>query len=520
MSILTVEKLSHSFGGRVIFEDVSFRLLKGEHIGLVGANGEGKSTFMKLITGNLKPEEGKVIWSNKVSVGYLDQHTELKAGMSIEDVLKTAYEHLFTLEAKINEYYQKMCEDVSEDEMNRMLEEIGEYQETLEHHDFYLIDAKVAEVANAFGLSDLGLNRDVAELSGGQRTRVLLAKLLLEKPDILLLDEPTNYLDEKHIDWLKDYLLNYENAFILISHDIPFLNDVVNVIYHVDAPKLTRYTGNYDEFKRVYEINKAQLEKAYERQVQEIARLEDFVARNKARVATRGMANSRQKKLDKMERIELKGEKPKPVFNFKYSKTPSRFIFAAKDLVIGYNEPLSKKMDLVLEKGMKVAITGANGIGKSTLLKTLIGDIEPLSGTLEKGENVEVGYFVQEEDPGNKTCLDELWDEFPHMSQYEARSALAKCGLTTEQIESKAYVLSGGERAKLRLCKLLNREHNVLYLDEPTNHLDADAKDELSKAIREFKGTVLLVCHEREFYTGLVDTVWNLEDYSIKFTER
>ena len=257
MSILTVEKLSHSFGGRVIFEDVSFRLLKGEHIGLVGANGEGKSTFMKLITGNLKPEEGKVIWSNKVSVGYLDQHTELKAGMSIEDVLKTAYEHLFILEDRINEYYQKMCEDVSEDEMNRMLEEIGEYQETLEHHDFYLIDAKVAEVANAFGLSDLGLNRDVAELSGGQRTRVLLAKLLLEKPDILLLDEPTNYLDEKHIDWLKDYLLNYENAFILISHDIPFLNDVVNVIYHVDAPKLTRYTGNYDEFKRVYEINKA-----------------------------------------------------------------------------------------------------------------------------------------------------------------------------------------------------------------------------------------------------------------------
>lgn len=517
MSILTVEKMSHSFGGRVIFEDVSFRLLKGEHIGLVGANGEGKSTFMKLITNNLEPEEGKIIWSNKVSVGYLDQHTVLSKGLTIYDVLKTAYDYLFELEETINDYYNKMC-DCTEEEMNEMLEKIGEYQETLEQHDFYLIDAKINEVANAFGLNDLGLDRDVEDLSGGQRTRVLLAKLLLQKPDILLLDEPTNYLDEKHIDWLKNYLLNYENAFILISHDIPFLNEVVNVIYHVEAPKLTRYTGNYDEFKRVYEINKAQLEKAYQRQEAEIARLEDFVARNKARVATRGMANSRQKKLDKMERIELKGEKPKPTFNFKYGKTPSRFIFVTHDLIIGYDKALSKPMNFALEKGQKIAITGANGLGKSTLIKSLMGLIEPISGEIEHGENVNIGYFKQEEVASDKTCLDELWDTFPAMSQYEARSALAKCGLTTEQIESRVYVLSGGEQAKLRLCKLINQEYNVLYLDEPTNHLDQDAKDELHKAIKEFKGTVLLVCHEREFYQDLVDEIWDLEDYSIKWS--
>ena len=422
MSICVVEKLSHGFGGRIIFEDVSFRLNKGEHIGLVGANGEGKSTFMKILTRNLIPDEGKITWSNKVKVGYLDQHTVLEKGKSIRDVLKTAYDDLFVIEQEINDAYMKMC-DCSEEEMNQLLEMIGESQDYLEHHDFYLIDAKVEEVARALGLTDLGLDSDVDELSGGQRTKILLAKLLLEKPDILL-------LDEQHIDWLKKYLLDYENAFILISHDIPFLNEVVNVIYHVDAPKLTRYTGNYDEFKRVYEINQRQLEAAYNRQVKEIERLEDFVARNKARVATRGMANSRAKKLEKMERIELKAEKPKPVFNFQMGKTTSKVIFDAQGLVIGYDEPLSKPMKLELERGKKIALTGANGLGKSTLLKSLLGIIPEIEGKVDLGENLQIGYFEQEVKESDKNCIDELWDEYPSMLQVEVRAALAKCGLT------------------------------------------------------------------------------------------
>lgn len=312
MSILNVEKLTHGFGERAIFNDVSFRLLKGEHIGLVGANGEGKSTFMNIVTGQLQPDEGKIEWSKNVKVGYLDQHTVLEPGMTVRSVLQKAFDDLFVAEARINELYMAMG-DANEDEMNAMLEEVGELQERLDSHDFYILDAKIDEVARALGVAAFGMDSDVSELSGGQRTKVLLAKLLLEKPDILLLDEPTNYLDAEHIEWLKRYLQEYENAFILISHDIPFLNSVVNLIYHMDNQELNRYVGDYDQFQEVYAMKKSQLEAAYNRQQKEIADLKDFVNRNKARVATRNMAMSRQKKLDKMEVIELASEKPKQI---------------------------------------------------------------------------------------------------------------------------------------------------------------------------------------------------------------
>ena len=279
MSILNVEHLSHGFGDRAIFQDVSFRLLKGEHIGLVGANGEGKSTFMNIITGKLQPDEGKVEWSKRVRVGYLDQHSVLEKGMTIRDVLKSAFAFLFEMEEQMNQICDRMGE-VGEDEMNAMMEELGTIQDLLMAHDFYVIDAKVEEVARALGLNEIGLEKDVTDLSGGQRTKVLLGKLLLEKPDILLLDEPTNYLDVQHIEWLKRYLQEYENAFILISHDIPFLNSVINLIYHMESQRLDRYVGDYDKFQEVYAVKKAQLESAYKRQQQEIAELEDFVARN------------------------------------------------------------------------------------------------------------------------------------------------------------------------------------------------------------------------------------------------
>ena len=516
MSILNVEHLTHGFGDRAIFDDVSFRLLAGEHIGLVGANGEGKSTFMNIVTGKLMPDEGKVEWAKNVRVGYLDQHSTLTKGMTIEDVLKSAFAWLFEMEEKMN----TICDSLGEadpDEMDSMMEELGVIQDMLTLHDFYVIDAKVEEVARALGLLDLGLDHDVTDLSGGQRMKVLLAKLLLEKPDILLLDEPTNYLDAEHIAWLKRYLQEYENAFILISHDIPFLNDVINIVYHMENCHLDRYVGDYDKFQEVYEVKKAQLEAAYRKQQQEISELKDFVARNKARVATRNMAMSRQKKLDKMDVIELAAEKPKPEFSFQLGRTPGKYIFETKDLVIGYDEPLSKPLNLSLERGNKIALVGANGIGKTTLLRSILGLIPALDGKVELGENLEIGYFEQEIKGENKnTCIEEIWDEFPSFSQYEVRAALARCGLTTKHIESQVRVLSGGEQAKVRLCKLMNRTTNILLLDEPTNHLDVDAKDELKRALNEYRGTVLLICHEPEFYQDIVNDVWDCSKWTTK----
>jgi ATPase subunit of ABC transporter with duplicated ATPase domains len=471
---------------------------------------------MNIVTGARQPDEGKVEWSRNVRVGYLDQHTVLEPGMTIQDVLRSAFSWLFGLEERMNALCDSM-DSVDEQEMEQMLEELGEIQETLDAHDFYLIDIKVEEVARALGLLALGLEQNVADLSGGQRTKVLLAKLLLEKPEILLLDEPTNYLDQEHIAWLKRYLQEYENAFVLISHDIPFLNEVVNLIYHMENRKLTRYVGDYDHFREVYEVQKGQLEAAYKRQQQEISELKDFVNRNKARVATRNMAMSRQKKLDSMELIELAAEKPKPEFNFKLGRTPSKYIFETKDLVIGYDSPLSSPLNLSMERGQKIALVGANGIGKTTLLKSILGLIPSLSGSVELGDNLSIGYFEQESAPNNATtCIEELWKEFPAFSQFEVRAALAKCGLTTKHIESQVRVLSGGEQAKVRLCKIINRETNILLLDEPTNHLDVDAKEELKRALMEYRGSVLLICHEPEFYTDVVSQIWDCTKWTTR----
>ena len=515
MSILDVTNVSHGFGARQILEDVSFRLLKGEHIGLVGANGEGKSTFLNIITGKLMPDEGKIEWCNHITTGYLDQYSTLEKGKTIRDILRSAFNHMFELEKEMIAIYDKMG-DCSPEEMDSLMEEVGEIQTILESGDFYSLDSKIEEYAAGLGLMDIGLERDVTELSGGQRAKILLAKVLLENPMILILDEPTNFLDENHIAWLKNFLQSYENAFILVSHDIPFLNSVTNVIYHMENAELTRYTGDYYQFQEMYELKKRQLEQAYKKQQKEIEHLKDFIAKNKARVATTNLAKDRQRKLDRMDIIEMAREKPKPIFGFKEARTPSREVITAKDLVIGYGEPLTKPLNFTVERNQKIAIKGVNGLGKSTLLKTLLGIIKPVSGEVEHGQFLEVGYFEQEEIATTTTALDEIWNEFPSMTNAEARAALAKCGLTRDHITSQMRVLSGGENAKVRLCKLMNREVNLLVLDEPTNHLDVDAKEELKKAVREFKGTVILVSHEPDFYMDVVTEVWNVEDWTTK----
>ncbi|MCR1955423.1 ATP-binding cassette domain-containing protein [Clostridioides mangenotii] len=514
--MLVAENINHGFGARTILENVSFRLRKGEHIALVGANGEGKSSFLNIITNKLMPDAGEIRWSSRATVGYLDQHTVLSKGKTIREALREAFKHMYDLEKEMIDIYDKMGE-ATDDEMAKYLEDTAEIQTILENSGFYIIDAKIQEVANGLGLGEIGLDKDVTDLSGGQRTKVLLTKLLLENPTILVLDEPTNYLDEDHITWLTKYLQEYENSFVLVSHDIDFINNTCNVIYHLENAELNRYKGNYDEFVRLNEIKKRQEEQAYDKQVEERKRLEDFVARNKARVATRGMANSRQKQLDKMDILERPREKVKPTFEFKEARASGKILFETENLVLGYDEALTKPLNFMLERGRKIALKGMNGIGKSTLLKTVLGIIKPYDGKVELGDYIELGYFEQESSRENSnTPMDEIWQEFPGLSNFEVRQSLAKCGLTNDHITSQMRVLSGGEAAKVRLCKVMLKGINFLVLDEPTNHLDVEAKDELKKAIKNFRGTVLLVSHEPEFYMDIVDDVWNIEDFTTK----
>jgi len=512
MSILTIENMSHSFGDRILFSNVSFRLLKGDHIGLIGANGEGKSTFMKIITDQILPDEGTIKWNNKFSIGYMDQLVDLKEGITALNFLKEAFINLFDIENKINSLYIDLG-NMNEKEMNKTLNKIIIMQEILDKNNFYSINSQIQATAAGLGINEL-LDKDVSALSGGQRTKILLAKLLLQKPDILLLDEPTNHLDEEHIEWLKDYLLNYENAFILISHDNSFLNNVINVVYHLEHKTLTRYEGNYNYFIKLYEIRKEQRLIEYKEQRNEITKLEDYIRKNKARASTSKQAKSREKKLDKIERIEIKKEVIKPHFNFKSVAMQESIVFEASNLIIGYNKPLSRSLNLKMKRGQKIAITGANGLGKTTLLKTLLGVLKPISGKVILSEHRKIGYFEQEvEEDTTTSVLYDVWSDFPDLTQTEVRKELARCGLTRQHIDSPINILSGGEQAKVRLCKLINEPTNVLVLDEPTNHLDIYSKNELKRALKEYEGGIILVCHEPEFYRDIATDVWDCEEW-------
>ncbi len=511
MSILEVNGLIHSYGEKSVLHDISFRMLKGEHIGLVGANGAGKSTLFKIITGQLLPDAGNIVWHPAARSGNLEQHIELTAGQSLRAYLQGAFQELYDAEKEMLSLTEQMANN-TEKQLERLLNRYSTLQMKLEQHDFYGVDAQIEAVADGLGLTQLGLDTDVEELSGGQRTKLLLAKLLLQQPDVLLLDEPTNYLDTAHITWLRDYLQNYPHAFMLITHDTTFMNAVVNVIYHLEHKQLNRYPGTYLDFTKAYELRKKQIHQQYERQQEEIQKLETYVQKNKARASTAKQAKSREKKLQKIVRIEKPINNPIPAFSFTVSEQPTRVILEAKDLDIGYGKPLFSGINLKLERGEKVAITGQNGIGKTTTLKTLLGELPALGGSVSIGDRVIPAYFSQEaQETGNQTALEEVWSAFPDLTQKEVRTKLAKCGLTTEHIFQPLTTLSGGEQTKVRLCKLQLADSNLLLLDEPTNHLDKITKEALQQALRDYKGTLILVSHEPAFYEDWVSQVWDME---------
>ena len=509
--MISANNVTLRIGKKALFEDVNIKFTEGNCYGLIGANGAGKSTFLKILSGQLEPTGGDVTITPGQRLSFLQQDHFKYDEYTVLDTVIMGNKRLYDIMKEKDAIYMK--EDFTDEDGIRASELEAEFADM----DGWNAESDAATLLNGLGIPTEEHYTLMGDMPGPLKVKVLLAQALFGNPDILLLDEPTNYLDVEHITWLKRYLEEYENAFILISHDIPFLNSVVNLIYHMENKELNRYVGDYDHFQEVYAVKKAQKEAAYNRQQQEISELKDFVARNKARVATRNMAMSRQKKLDKMDVIELAKEKPKPEFHFRTARTSGRFVVTAKELVIGYEEPLSRPLTFAIERGEKIVLTGANGIGKTTLLKSILGLIPSLGGNVELGDYLEIGYFEQEMPKGNtNSCIQEIWEEFPSYTQYEVRAALAKCGLTTQHIESLVRVLSGGEQAKVRLCKLINRETNLLVLDEPTNHLDVDAKEELKNALKEYKGTVLMVCHEPEFYDGLATSVWDCSEWTTK----
>ena len=518
MSILNVENLSFGFGDKVILKNISFRLLKGEHAALVGTNGAGKTTLFNILTGKLIPDDGDVKWASAVNIGHLDQHISLEDDKSIMDNLRLAFKELYAAEQKIADISSKLSE--GESNIDRSLNELGRLQDKLFNSDFYNIDSIIKNVTSGLGLSALGLETKAGKLSGGQRTKVSLAKLLLKKPDLLLLDEPTNYLDKEHVDWLSNYLSNYSESFIVISHDTEFLNRITNIIFHIEFSNLKRYPGNYDNYIKVSEKERILYVNQYNRQQNEIEQMEKFIQKNIAQTSTTKMAQSRRKKLEKIVKLEKPQNAAKPAFSFMSAREPGRLIFKCSNLDIGYSKPIIKGLNLDLTRGEKVAITGCNGIGKSTFLKTLLGGIPKLNGMISYGDYLSPAYFEQEvKNTSEFTALEEVWNDYPDKTQREIRECLAKCGLKQEYVLRSMNKLSGGEQSKVRLCKLMMTPSNWLILDEPTNHLDVDSKLSLQKAIKDFPGTVVLVCHEKEFYEDWVTSVWNMEEYIMKVTK-
>ncbi len=509
--MLEISDLSHGYGDRTLWKRLDVRLLPREHVALIGRNGVGKSTLLQIMAGRLPHDRGRIAWLPTVSVGYLTQHADLSEYSTPRQALQASFSALYEKERVLERTAVRLGE-VEGDELDRLLTRYARLQEELEEEGIYEVNARIDSVASGLGLLELGLDRPIDALSGGQRTKVLLAQLLLQSPDVLLLDEPTNFLDAEHVEWLGGYLQNHPSSFVVISHDIPFVERVANVIWQIENGELLRYSGGYRDFLAYAEQRGAQHAQSYARQQDDIKRMEEFVQKNIARASTTKRAQSRRKQLDKLERIAPPASVAPPHIEFTAGPAPAKFIVRAKKLQIGYEYPLLPTLDLEIERGSKLAFTGCNGVGKSTLLRTLIGDLAPWGGSVELGDGVRVGYFAQESYRDDDTsALDTVWRAFPDMTQQEVRRALARTGLKAEHIMQAVRSLSGGEQAKVRLCILTLRRYNVLALDEPTNHLDQAAKRALGAALHNFPGTLLLVSHEPEFYRPFVTQTVDVE---------
>jgi ATPase subunit of ABC transporter with duplicated ATPase domains len=512
MSLVEVSGLTHTFGDKKIFSETGIELFRGDKIGLTGLNGAGKSTLINILTGNAIADSGYVKWNSKSTYGYLDQQAKIDGRLPVSEYLKGAFAHLFEAEKHLLEVNSRISVCKDNNELQELLEAAGERQNLLEANNFYAVNSEIEKVAAGLGITAFGLDTPVMRLSGGQRAKVMLAKLLLGQPDVLLLDEPTNFLDREHIDWLGKYLIAFKGSFILVSHDASFLDRVVNCICDIEFCKINRYNGTYANFLRQKEQKAEEYQRSYDHQQKEIAKLEDYISRNLARASTTAMAQSRRKKLEKIDRIDKPSPPVKPTFLFPYKAISPKTMLKVRKLEVGYTQPLLPKIDLTLKTGQKLAVTGFNGIGKSTFLKSISGIIPPLSGSFKYDDGVVIGYYEQENiwENADKTAFAEIKDKFPTLKDKEVRSSLARCGLKQEQIMQQLSTLSGGEQAKVKLCRLTLTPCNLLILDEPTNHLDKNAIEQLKSAVLAFEGAVLFVSHSRDF-CELADSFLDME---------
>ncbi|ATG97715.1 ABC-F family ATP-binding cassette domain-containing protein [Mesoplasma lactucae] len=509
MSIVFVENLSHANGDKLLYKDSTLRVNKGEHVALLGANGAGKTTLLNLISGKDQPDHGTIEIHPKAKMGYLDQHQDVDMSISSEDYLKGAFADLYKINDQIQNIYQEMAIEYKEEDLVKALA----LQEELDLKGFDTIDKQIGNLVSGLGIDPENMNKKLGQLSGGQRGKILLARLLLQNDDFILLDEPTNFLDIEQVEWLARFLQSYENSFLLVSHDNDFINKTVDIIYAIENQQINRYVGNYEKYLELSELRKEQYDKAVVSQQQQIAKLQEYVNKNKARASTAKSAQSRQKQLDKMNVLEERKDLVKPNMSFKYKRPAASVVAEIQDLEIGYDFPLLQNpLNFELREGEKAIVKGYNGIGKTTFLKTLAGEIKPIDGKVELGNGVEVAFFHQVEHAGDETPVQFLKREYPNMLDGEIRATIGRFGIKSNLMNNPMKLLSGGEQTKVRLAALSLVPSSLLILDEPTNHIDVLAKEALLEAINAFEGTVLLTTHDINFETNWADKVLNFED--------
>lgn len=517
MILLQANQVARHFGAETLFENIQLEIQDRSRIALVGRNGAGKSTLLKIIAGIDPTDAGTLSKTKHLTIGYLDQHSGLNSQLTIWEEMLSAFDGIIKMEQRLRDLELKLGDELEQANpltYPRLLKEYDQLQHDFNDLNGYGYEAEIKAVLNGFHFGPEFYDRPVTSLSGGQKTRLALAKLLLERPQLLILDEPTNHLDIKTLDWLENYLQNYRGALLIVSHDRYFLDKVVTEVYDLSRQKATYYKGNYSRYLVLKEEQLASDWKAFEKQQTEINKLEDFVARNLVRASTTKRAQSRRKQLEKMDRMEKpQGDEKSARFSFDVAKESGNVVLQTENAAIGYEETiLCEPINLDIRKKEAIALVGPNGIGKSTLLKSIIGDLPFIKGNAHLGANVSIGYYDQEQAKlaSNKTVLNELWDEHPMTVEKDIRSILGSFLFSGNDVEKTIPQLSGGEKARVALAKLAMNQENFLILDEPTNHLDIDSKEVLENALIDYEGTILFVSHDRYFINRIATKVIEL----------